>query len=320
MTWDCFPARYRQGHHPFAHADLRGKLHADQWYDVSVSLLLPRTPSNIAAGNFMVDVAFLGGNASSSSQKQEGGLSGERVLDGSVAAIARSRRAAMLTYTSPVVDLAQVVGALPLYTLGWKKQSEAIEVVMFEGLEFKRGLVPDRAQVVVEADEKMQFYSASIRIHAKFRGLRWILYNYRMLSFVVFTATFFGTSLASTLLIYLVFSFNASYKGKQDTRAIKKEIKMEPQEDSQGSKPELYVPAIADDASLDVRIKKEEYDSLEPADLLPLGGEADDEDTEDEAYDGNTSAWRDSGIGTGREDVRDSGGGSGGKKRRSYNS
>lgn len=186
---------------------------------------------------------------------------------------------------------------------------------MFEGLEFRRGGVPDQVQVLVEADEKMQFYSASIKVHAKLRGLRWMLYNYRIVSFVVFTATFFGTSLTSALLIYLVFTFNARSKGKPDIRVIKKEIKSEPREVSQEVKVDEYVPLIADSTSSGTRIKKEDYDSLEPADLPAMGGEADDEDTEDDVYDENTSAWRDSGIGTGRDEVQDS---AGGKKRRSY--
>ena len=45
---------------------------------------------------------------------------------------------------------------------------------MFEGVEFARGAknVPDKAQVVIEADEKMQFYEVGINIVARFGGLR----------------------------------------------------------------------------------------------------------------------------------------------------
>ena len=50
-----------------------------------------------------------------------------------------------------------------------------LEVSMFEGVEFTRGSknVPDKVQVVIEADEKMQFYELGISIVARFGGLRY---------------------------------------------------------------------------------------------------------------------------------------------------
>ena len=50
-----------------------------------------------------------------------------------------------------------------------------LEVSMFEGVEFARGSknVPDNVQVVIEADEKMQFYEVGISIVARFGGLRY---------------------------------------------------------------------------------------------------------------------------------------------------
>ena len=45
---------------------------------------------------------------------------------------------------------------------------------MFEGVEFARGgrNVPGWVKVVVEAEEKMQFYEVGVKIVARFRGLR----------------------------------------------------------------------------------------------------------------------------------------------------
>lgn len=58
--------------------------------------------------------------------------------------------------------------------LGWKTESEVLEVAMFEGLEFSRGSgnVAQELELIVEADEKMQFYEVGIRIVARFGGLR----------------------------------------------------------------------------------------------------------------------------------------------------
>lgn len=55
-----------------------------------------------------------------------------------------------------------------------EKESEEVSISMFENVEFEKGWpnVPDRLHVVVEADEKMQFYEVQVKIRARFRGLR----------------------------------------------------------------------------------------------------------------------------------------------------
>lgn len=47
---------------------------------------------------------------------------------------------------------------------------------MFEGVEFAKGAqnIPQEARVVIEADQKMQFYEVGIRVIAKFGGLRFV--------------------------------------------------------------------------------------------------------------------------------------------------
>ena len=91
--------------------------------------------------------------------------------------IARSRRPAILTYASPMVDAAKTLSGLLWYMLGWKKESERLVVSVFEGVEFGKGRknIPQGARVVVEADEKMQFYELRINVVAKLGGLRYVL-------------------------------------------------------------------------------------------------------------------------------------------------
>ena len=64
---------------------------------------------------------------------------------------------------------------LPWHVLGWKKESELLEISMFEGVEFPKGWknIPNTVKVVVEADEKMHFYEVGIKIVARFGGLRY---------------------------------------------------------------------------------------------------------------------------------------------------
>lgn len=88
--------------------------------------------------------------------------------------LAHSRRPAILTYASLITDTACTLTGLPWYMLGWKTESEVLEVNMFEGVEFPRGSanVPQELKLLVEADEKMQFYEVGVRIVARFGGLR----------------------------------------------------------------------------------------------------------------------------------------------------
>ena len=86
-----------------------------------------------------------------------------------------TRRAVILTYASPLVDTAQKLSRLPWFLMGWKRESEVLRVNMYEGIEFARGRtnVPDKVQVVIEADESMSFYEVGVEIHARFKGLRY---------------------------------------------------------------------------------------------------------------------------------------------------
>lgn len=88
--------------------------------------------------------------------------------------LARSRRPAILTYASPIIDAASIIGGLPWYLMGWKKESEVLKVDMFESVEFAKGWrnIPQTVKVVIEADEKMQFYDVVIKVVARFGGLR----------------------------------------------------------------------------------------------------------------------------------------------------
>ena len=233
--------------------------------------------------------------------------------------LARSRRPAILTYASPIVDTANTLGGLPWHVLGWKKESEVLEVSMFEGVEFGKGWanVPHSVRVVVEADEKMQFYEVGVRMIARFGGLRWILYHHRILSFLFFTTTFWSFSMLSMLFMWFAlssyFATAPTPKSEMDRKgsAIKRE----------NSDSDIFDPTSVDDLSDTSRtfptlsrqlplhftsrvgIKDEDDeeakkdDVLRSTDIQPLVAEAD-----DEGEDG--MEWRDSGIGTGLDEER----------------
>ena len=158
--------------HPYGVASLSSALTSLQPYDVTLHLHLPRTPNNLEVGNFMLDLSLLSPPMASSSA--DGRLSSVIPLHNHTQVIARSRRPAILTYASPIIDTANTLSGLPWYLIGWKKESEVLEVSMFDGVEFARGWrnIPQEVKVVVEADKKMQFYEVGIEIVARFSGLR----------------------------------------------------------------------------------------------------------------------------------------------------
>ena len=305
---------------PHGTTSLLSTLTSQQAYEVTLFLNLPRTPNNLAAGNFMVDLSLLAPQSLNVLDTVSSPLSNT-----SSTILARSRRPAILTYSSNVVDTASTLAGLPWYVLGWKRESEALEVVMFEAVEFAKGSanVPDALRVVIEADEKMQFYEAGVRIVARFGGLRWILYHHRILSFFIFTATFWTSSMLSMLIVWLGLSM---YRSSGPPSLVKEEsdkpgtaIKSEPTDS------DTFDPTSMEDLSDTSRtfptvgrqmplhysrrrsvddspIKREE-DENGATMTIPsmMANEADDED---DAEDRTGSEWRDSGIGTSREEER----------------
>ena len=239
--------------------------------------------------------------------------------------VARSRRPAILTYASPIVETASTLSGLPWHVLGWKKESETLKVSMFEGVGFAKGRenIPSVAKLVIEVNEKMQFYSVGIQIIARFGGLRWLLYKYRIISFLIFTTAFWIVSVLSMTAIWLALSSyfaTSSYLAKAASETNSTSIKQE------RSDSDVFDPTSYDDLSDTPRtfpilgrqmplhfigrnnsMKKQELDDLkkeadevvETTNIQPLVTEADDEgeDVKEEM-----SGWRDSGIGTGIED------------------
>ena len=244
--------------------------------------------------------------------------------------LAHSRRPAILTYVSPLVDTASTLSGIPFYVLGWKTESEVLEVPIFEGVEFAKGWtnVPRTVKVVVEADEKMQFYEAGVKIVARFGGLRWMIYNHRILSYLFFTSTFWTCSMLSSLVAWFVLStFFASDKDggsqKEENENQSEVIKSEEEDDEQldpfstedlsdtsrsfptlGRQMPLHFSSRRDTAKrgqgeAEEKFKREQDNVVASTNIQPLGAEADDEEDEDEL---GIRLWRDSGIGTSLEE------------------
>lgn len=135
-----------------------------QPYDVAVALDLPRSPANLDAGNFMVDLTLY--------SPQSG--SGLAAVLNSSNPISHSRRPAIMTYTSPLVDVARRTARLPFYVVGWRREAEKLEVPMLEKVEFARGArnLPESLRLEIQSGGDLQIYSARVEFRARFTGLR----------------------------------------------------------------------------------------------------------------------------------------------------
>lgn len=129
-----------------------------------MALDLPRTPSNLDVGNFMIDLTLY--------SRQTGSVL--PASGNSLNPISQSRRPAILTYSSPLVDIARKTARLPLYLVGWRREAERLEVPMMEKVQFARGSMnlPSTLRLEIQSDGKMQIYSARVEFRARFTGLR----------------------------------------------------------------------------------------------------------------------------------------------------
>ena len=92
-------------------------------------------------------------------------------------------------------------------------------------LSFPRGArnVPTHARLELQSSATLQVYEAKLSFRAKFQGLRYLVYNYRILSFLVFTALFYIVSVMSLAVGWAVISQLWSRRGQAVQKWIKQE-------------------------------------------------------------------------------------------------
>lgn len=174
---------------PYAHIDLEfstAKLATSQAYDVIVELLLPDSKVNHDIGNFMVQLDMLSDSQS----------------------LVTSARPAIMKYTSPLIDTVSTVLLSAPILLGIKKESQKITVPVLEGYSFEAGWLtnPSHAKIELHAPE-IQVYSCNIMFQSKLEGLNWMLYNFRVTSFLVFTSLFWISSMLFMLCSWALITF-----------------------------------------------------------------------------------------------------------------
>ena len=278
----------------------------------------------------MLDVSLHGPPQDAPSNAFTGLLASSQDLSNKGTLVAHSRRPAILTYASPVVDTVSTLTWLTFYLFGWASESERLQIPMFEAVEFNKGTanLPQSITIALEAFPNesprhvLQVYDCHVKIVAKLRGLKWIMYHHRILSYVAFTACFWGASVMSFAVTYLtatlVLESSEGKEAEQKRRVMANEqdfyagtqppIKAEEgMSDTPRTFPSLgrvgggAVPLRYPDSRVKQEVEEEEEEEiLQATTLQPL--EADDED---EGFEEGTESFRDSGIGTGRDEARE---------------
>ena len=92
------------------------------------------------------------------------------------ALLAHQRRPAILTYHSFAMEHIHRAVALPWYILGFRQESEVLDLSLMEEATFSRGWrnVPSSARVELQSDGKLQVYSVELAFKARLRGLRYV--------------------------------------------------------------------------------------------------------------------------------------------------
>lgn len=216
---------YRDGPNPYALIPIEGSLMPHQAYDITIQIDMPRSPPNLKMGNFMVDLVMLSPTYKPVARPSPTDPFDIRRWIPAEAILFSARRPAILTYHSDVVRIGKQIASLPSYLLGWRHENERIELHMAEGVSFDKGWASRPTKVYLDLQSRghdIQIYAVSLILRAKFSGMRWLMYNHRILSFIIFTSAFWAAEMLFALLALIVLQ-SALSAGDEDKIVVKDE-------------------------------------------------------------------------------------------------
>lgn len=209
----------RDGPNPYALIPIEESLMPQQAYDITVQIDMPRSPPNLKMGNFMVDLVMLSPTYKPVARPSPTDPFDIRSWIPAGAILFSERRPAILTYHSDVVRIGKQIASLPSYLLGWRHETERIELHMAEGVSFQKGWASMPTKVYLDLQSRghdIQIYAVNLILRARFTGMRWLMYNHRILSFIIFTGAFWAAEMLFALLALIVLqsAFSAEDEGK----------------------------------------------------------------------------------------------------------
>ncbi|KAL7938682.1 hypothetical protein V8C35DRAFT_319767 [Trichoderma chlorosporum] len=282
-------------------------LKSQQDYDISVTLSMPRSLPNVERGNFMISLYLLGSKTSDALDVSARRFANDHSNFEPSNVLFRSRRPALLPYVDPVVSLASRILFLLYHLIVPTAQTCILNVPVAERVKFPTdSAVPSTAYVEVEAGQGIQIYSASLTMTAQLSGLRWLMFHYRLLTFITFTMLFWVCEVAFMIVAWAILSsLLGSSPGNMDLKSHRNQRRSTTggltdsdgyDENDDGDDPSDYphqFPTYGNQPPLkhepDV---KDEDEPRQPLQEIPVAGE----EADDEEEDGEEP--RDSGIGT----------------------
>lgn len=326
-----------------------------QKYDVTVEMDVPRSDTNLKVGNWMIGLELRGPTAVGGSamsllgweeewnvvQANHIGGPGRVATDSTppqtptdkALVLARSRRPAILTYRSHIIEMAHRTLRLPFYLLGWHTESEHVEISMLESVVFEQGYrnIPSSVRLELRSRQPLEVYGVKVRINARLEGLRWLMYKYWLTSAMIGIGLFWGVGMGVLLFTWGTFTLvfggsrpaaktdeNLQNSSLNATSNDPAKPKIEPAEDDQGtpfSDTNRTFPTLPSQQPLSYRSLKQEQEPPKMEDIPTReDAEADDEDDDFVLEDAlppvkKEGVFEDSGLGTSMESGVERGGG-----------
>ncbi|KAL2759498.1 hypothetical protein ACRALDRAFT_1007124, partial [Sodiomyces alcalophilus JCM 7366] len=200
--------QYGVGPHPFGVASLaEANLKTHQAYDIAVVLSVPQSPTNTDRGNFMVNLHLLGPGFPSADSESYDAPEPESLLH-QRKKLFSSRRPALLPYRDPLVSLASRILLLGYHLLVPESQALDLKVSMGEQVELASQYsdMPVSAYLEIHAGQVLQTYDATIVITAQLRGLRWLMYQYRIPVFILATLLFWAAEIFFMVAVWAIWT------------------------------------------------------------------------------------------------------------------
>lgn len=134
-----------------------------QKYQVRLDMEMPESPVNENLGVFMVKL---------------------KAFSKSDEITTKSSRPAMIRYRSPLLKMMDVVFLAPLFITGYSEEKQMVQVDLMN--DFIDNAYKPTVKVNVEVRARqLEIYTAVLKIHAQFTGLRYLMFYWPLLSAVV---------------------------------------------------------------------------------------------------------------------------------------
>jgi seipin len=139
-----------------------------QSYRITMNLEMPESPVNQDTGIFMVLLKFY-------------------TLHGEV--LKTVSRGTMLHYKSFLLQILETLTYYPMFMMGFREQKQFIAVEMFSNFE-ESPYKPTIGAYIEIQSRKAHIYSTTLQIHARFTGLRYLLFHWPTTMAVIGISTF----------------------------------------------------------------------------------------------------------------------------------